>query len=181
MKKVLLTAALFTVLSLTAALSAAIAVPVTESANTARATATASANILRGLTISKTEDLNFGQIVPNNGGVVTVSTDGARTSTDAAMLIPGSYDAPQAAAFDVTGDGGHGFSIALPDSAIISNGKQEMTVDNFQSSLGLSSKLEGGLNEAGKQQFTVGADLHVDAAQAYGAYAGTFDVTVTYQ
>jgi hypothetical protein len=179
MKKVLLTAALFTVLSFAALLPVANAASSNE--NTATATATATANILRGITIAKTQDLNFGQIVPNAGGVVTVSTAGVRTSTDAAMLIPTSYDAPKAAAFDVTGDGGHSFSITLPASASISKGTDSMVIDNFTSSLGASSTLSGVLNAEGAQNFTVGADLHVEASQAYGAYSGTFDVTVTYQ
>jgi hypothetical protein len=180
MKKILLTAALFTALSLTALLPAAHATPVAN-VNTATATATATANILRGLTLAKAYDLNFGQIVPNGGGVVTVSTAGARTSTDAAMLIPESYDQPRAAAFNVTGDGGHSFSITLPTSATITKGDASMTVNNFQSSLGASGTLSGSLNASVTQSFTVGADLWVAGTQAVGAYTGTFPVTVTYE
>lgn len=180
MKRVLLTTALFTALSLAAMLPTANAAGV-ENANTATATANATANILRGITLTKTEDLNFGQIVPNGGGIVTVSTAGVRTTADTAMLIPESYDQPHAAAFSVAGDGGHSFSIALPASTTISNGSASMNVDNFTSSLGGSSTLSGSLNGPGTQTFTVGADLHVAADQAYGAYTGTFNVTVTYQ
>ena len=175
MKKVILTAALFTVLSLTALLPAA------HAANTASATATATANIVRGLTIANTQGLNFGRIVPNEGGVVTVSVKGERSSSDSAMLIPDSYDKPTAAAFDVTGDGGHNFQILLPETATIKSENDKMEVSKFVCSLGDSSTLSGDLNELGTQNFTVGANLTVAASQAVGAYAGTFDVTVTYQ
>ena len=178
MKKVLLTASLFTVLSLTSMLAANAA-----NNNTATATATASANILRGITIAKTQDLKFGQIVPNGGGVITVSPAGSRTlfSGDA-TLIDESYSPISAAAFTVNGDGGHNYDIDLPDNIQIKNGDAEMTVDNFKCSIATNvGTLSGALNAAGSETFTVGADLHVDAAQAYGAYSGTFPVTVTYQ
>ena len=181
MKKVMLVAGLLTILGLTTLLPLANASVAVGNANTATATATAKADIVRGLTIAKTQDLNFGQIVPNRGGVITVSTEGSRTSTDPAMLIPETYDAPLAAAFDVTGDGAHAFQIILPEATKITNGKDSMVVDRFVSSLGSESKLSGELNETGKQDFTVGANLKVDANQSAGAYAGTFEVTVTYQ
>lgn len=181
MNKSMLTAGLVVLFGLTSVLSA-FATPKVSANNSASATAVAKANIIRGITLVKAGDLNFGQIVPNGGGVVTIAVNGSRTATDAAMLLPDSYDAPSAAAFDVTGDGGHNYQIVLPDSVTIVNGDgAKMEVTKFVSTDGLDHQLDGKLNELGADKFAVGASLTVAAAQAPGAYVGEFEVTVSYQ
>ncbi|MGA7617408.1 MAG: DUF4402 domain-containing protein [Thermoanaerobaculia bacterium] len=141
----------------------------------ASATASASANatIVPGLTLTKTADLNFGNIVQDaTGGTVSVPTSGAETSTGPVLL-----GVANAAAFDVTGDGNRTFSVTLPASPLsISDGvASTMTVNNFKDSCGGTCTLA-----TGAQSFTVGADLIVGASQTIGSYTGSFNVTVAY-
>lgn len=55
---------------------------------TASATATASANIIQPLEITKTADLAFGNIASGTAdGTVVIAVDGSRTSTGGVTLI----------------------------------------------------------------------------------------------
>jgi hypothetical protein len=137
----------------------------------ANASASASANIIQAIAISKTADMNFGSIVPgSSAATVVLGTNGAVTST---LTTTGSR---AAAAFNVTGGANTAYSITLPTSVSLSNGAQTMTVNNFTSSIGTSGTIAAG----GSQAFNVGATLNVGANQTSGAYTGNFTVTVDY-
>jgi hypothetical protein len=70
------------------------------------------------------------------------------------------------------------FTIEVPTSIVIETegGADQMTVDNFISSLGADSVLD--VN--GEATLEVGATLNVSAQQAAGLYSGSFDVIVAY-
>ncbi|MBL0316158.1 MAG: DUF4402 domain-containing protein [Flavobacteriales bacterium] len=145
---------------------------------TASATATASANIIQPLQIAKTADLAFGNIASGTAdGTVVIAVDGARTSTGGVTLIEAG-NVSNAASFDVTGLADASFTIEVPTSIVIetAGGADQMTVDNFVSSLGADSVLD--VN--GEATLEVGATLNVSAQQAAGLYSGSFDVIVAY-
>ncbi|MFY7707422.1 MAG: DUF4402 domain-containing protein [Flavobacteriales bacterium] len=145
---------------------------------TASATATASANIIQPLEIVKTADLAFGNIASGTSeGTVVIATDGARTSTGGVTLIEAG-NVSNAASFDVNGLADASFTIEVPASIVIetAGGADQMTVDNFVSSLGADSVLDAN----GEASLNVGATLNVSAQQAAGLYSGSFDVIVAY-
>jgi hypothetical protein len=144
--------------------------------NTDTKTANATARIITPISLSKTADLNFGDVVPSGAlGTVVVSPAGVRSATGGASL--GSGAAVTAAAFTVSGQGSATYAITLPASTIVTKGGGvNMTVDTFTSNPSGTGALSGG----GSQNLTVGATLNVAASQATGTYTGTFDVTVTY-
>lgn len=147
------------------------------------ASATATATIVTPISISKTTDLNFGNlsVSASAGGVVTLEPSAAATRTASGgggVSLPAVTGPVAAALFEVTGQASFTYDITLPLSATVVNGANSMTVDNFTSSLGATGTLDG----AGTQSFYVGADITVAAGQAPGTYTtGTpFLVAVNY-
>jgi hypothetical protein len=137
------------------------------------ATANASATIITPLTITKTVDLNFGNISVGavTGGTVSLSTANVRnaTGTCSFQLAPAST----VATFDITGATGANLLVTLPASSTISNGAVTMTIDNYAHDA-------PGTIVGGALTFHVGGTLNVNNGQAAGAYTGTFDVTINY-
>ena len=141
------------------------------------ATATASAAIVSPIAITKTIDMNFGNVAVNNlPGTVVLPTSGARTRTGGVTLpaVPGTV---ATAEFTVTGTPGYAYTFTLPAGATtVTNGTGgSMTVDTWTSDAGAS--LVGGT-----QTVKVGATLNVAGSQAPGIYtsATAFSVTVNY-
>lgn len=150
-----------------------------EVAAQSTANATASATILTAISITKTVDMNFGNISVQaaTGGTVILSTAGVR-STTGGVTLPATGGTVTAASFTVGGEGAYTYSITLPVTAhTISSGANSMTVTAF-----LSNPATIGTLTAGTQTLTVGATLNVTAAQANGLYISEtgFNVTVNY-
>ena len=141
----------------------------------ASATATATAVIVTPIGISKTVDLNFGNIVASTaGGTLAVSTVGGTTYTGvSAPSVPGTI---AAAAFSVTGAANMTYAITLPNTITLSDGaSHSMTVGSFVSNPSGTGTLSG----TGAQTLNVGATLTVGASQVAGTYTNSTDLTVT--
>lgn len=145
----------------------------TSHAEAASANGTANATIVQAIGITAGNTLEFGTI-GNAANTVTISTAGARSASDATQLAGGT---PQAASFNITGQGTSAYTITLPASATITDpvSLDTMTVNNFMHDAGGAPALVGGVDS-----FNVGADLTVGALQTAGAYTGAFAVTVNY-
>jgi Domain of unknown function (DUF4402) len=157
------------------------AVTFTQAANAQQQQSTASANalarIVSPILITKTADLNFGDVVPSGAaGTVTVTPAGSRSALLGATL--GSGTGVAAAGFNVTGQASATYAITLPASpaSITDGASHTMSVGSFVSSLGATGTLSG----TGSQALTVGATLNVLASQAAGSYTGSFSVSVNY-
>lgn len=140
-------------------------------------TAQASATILQHLSLTKNVDLAFGGVITDvNGGTVLIPA--TSSATPSYTDLPTQLTATTSAAkFTANGQNGATFAITLPESTVISTGSNNMTVNNFVSSVGISGvQLEGS-----EKMFYVGATLNIGTAQAAGTYNGTFNVTVTYE
>jgi len=142
------------------------------------ATATASATIVTPLAITKTADMNFGNLAVNtNPGtvVLTAAASPTRKPTGGVTLMGGGTIS--AATFNISGLTGATYSVTLPASHTISSGGNNMTVDDFTSSSTNGYTLTGG-----SDILYVGATLYVNGSQAAGTYtSGTpFDVTINY-
>jgi hypothetical protein len=104
-----------------------------------------------------------------------MGTDGNRTSNGGLTLIAAG-NVSNAADFSIQGYPNATFTIDLPNSIQITSGGDNMTVDNFVSSLGSNSTLSA----QGEANLSVGATLNVGGNQASGLYTGSFDVVVAY-
>jgi len=147
----------------------------------AQATATAAANaiIITPISISKTADMNFGNVAVSatSGGTVVLAPAGTRTSGGAGgVTLPSTTSTVSAAAFTVSGQANFTYAITLPSSCTISDGAtHSMTVNAFTS----SPSSTGTLSSGGTQALTVGATLNVTAAQAANTYTNATGVPVT--
>jgi len=136
------------------------------------------ATIITPITITKTVDLNFGNIVSGTAlGTVTVDPAGARSSTGDITLPTATPGTITAASFTVTGLDAATYSITLPTSFTVTGPGTAMTVNGFT-----STPTGTGLLTSGTQTLTVGATLNVNAGQAAGTYsnATALEVTVAY-
>jgi len=143
------------------------------------ASATAAANIITPIQISKAGDLYFGNIVAGTTpGTVTVSHDGIRTKSDGVTLPTATPGTITAARFNISGLPNATYSITLPSSTTITKngGTEQMTIDNFTS----DPHETGTITTDGTQILAVGATLNVGANQSAGTYEGSFSVTVAY-
>lgn len=151
---------------------------VTSSFSQVSANASVTVNLITPIAITKTVDMNFGNVaVSGTGGTVVLAPAGTRTSTGG-VTLPVVAGTVTAASFTVTGLATYTFSISLPSSPItITSGGNNMTVGTFTSDPATTGTLSGGT-----ATLNVGATLTVGASQAAGTYtSGTpFTVTVNY-
>lgn len=158
--------------------------PTALNAQTNTATATATAVIISPITIVKTADMSFGDIVADaDGGTVTLNpVTSVRTPTGISVITGSAFTL---ASFTVAGQGNYTYSVTLPASATIDDGAggTAMTVNSFTSSpSGAALRID---NDTKNQVLTVGATLNIGANQTPGTYtsaqgSGAFAVTVNY-
>ncbi|MBZ9729017.1 DUF4402 domain-containing protein [Salegentibacter sp. JZCK2] len=135
------------------------------------ATAIAAADIVSPLSITVTQDLNFGKVSNNIEGDVIIATDGTFTG-----LSQIGNTTPTAAIFSVTAADGYRYNVTTPGSANLVSGANSITVDAFTDNAGAEPTGTGNAQTIG-----VGATLNVAANQPTGNYTGTFDVSVAYE
>ena len=144
------------------------------------ATATASSTIVTPIGITKTVDMNFGNVAINSttAGTVVLAPAGTRTSTGG-VTLPATAGTVAAAEFNVTGANNYTFSITLPSTSHeIKSDLNTMSVTDFTS----TPTPTGTLSATGSATVKVGATLNVSAGQAAGTYTSVtpFEVTVNY-
>ena len=150
----------------------------TSSFAQATATASASATIITPITITKTVDMNFGNVAvsASTAGTAILAPGGTRTTGGAGgVTLPSTTGTVAAATFTVAGQASYTYAITLPSTATISSGSNTMTVNAFTSSPSATGTLSG----SGSQTLTVGATLNVAAGQASGSYTNSTGVPVT--
>ena len=145
-----------------------------------KATATATSTIVKPIGITKTVDMNFGNVAINSTtpGTVVLAPAGTRTSTGG-VTLPATAGTVAAAEFNVTGANNYTFSITLPSTSHeIKSGSNTMSVTGFTS----TPTPTGTLSATGSATVKVGATLNVSAGQAAGTYTSVtpFEVTVNY-
>ena len=143
------------------------------------AQATATATIVIPISISKTADMNFGNLAVDAvlGGSVVLAPGGSRSVTDG-VTLPATSGTVSAAAFTVTGNAGYTYSITLPGNIVLnhSGSFESMAADTFTSTPSGTGTLTGGTED-----IFVGATLWIGAGQLDGVYTSSdFDVTVNY-
>ena len=161
-----------------AAVSAVLAASFASSAQAAdTATATASAEVLSTISVTKDLDMSFGQVAVNGDGTVVLAPAGG-VPCSAQLVCPGSNQPPL---FTVPGTADVGVTASVDQTSIslvhATDTTKTFTLDSFAVDFPGGNTLTGG-----DAVFNVGGTLNVTAANALaGVYSGTFDVTVEYQ
>lgn len=138
----------------------------------ATATATTSVTIVKPISITKTQDLDFGEISVNDtGGALSLSPQGSRRLSGGVNVPKETSREPRAASFLVQGEA-TSFNIALPETILLSDGQYFIKVDEFNHD-------SAGRLEDGSQVVNVGATLHVEGRQQPGYYTNSTDLSVT--
>lgn len=143
------------------------------------ANTSASVNIENyALGITKTQDLNFGSVIPSASisGTMVISPTGAPSTTGGVTYrLSSGYEQ---AAYAVSGVPSDSFNVAIsPATVTLSSPRGTLTVSNFTLNQATPIVLD---SSTGTARFAVGATLFVNAGQLPGNYTGTFDVTVAY-
>jgi hypothetical protein len=152
--------------------AAAIAAPVSPPANPS-----AQAALLRPLTLTKLNDMDFGDlgITANGTAVINPVTDTMNT-TGGVLQLGGT---PRAATFRGVAQGSAVVIIRVPNGGINLTrvgGTETILLNNFT----LDGQSKRTMAQAGVFDFKVGATLRPTAGQVDGVYTGTFDVTIQY-
>lgn len=127
------------------------------------------------LTLSSTEPLDFGSLVPGAvPGVFEVFPGGGfRTlGSGGPTLVKG---VPKPAAFVIQGPPGSSYNLRLPQGTTLTGPGGAMRVQGFSCDMPLSGTLG-----SASTPFHVGGQLLVNPDQPYGHYRGTFTVEVCY-
>lgn len=140
-------------------------------AEAATATGTARAKILRPITVTAVDDLQFGTIITGASASTVDITPAGGFTCGAGLVCSGTNSA---GSFNITGTTGQTVSIAVPASVTLNSGANSMTAS-------LTSSATSAVLVANAASFTVGGSLAVGANQADGDYTGTYTVTVNYQ
>jgi hypothetical protein len=165
-------------LRLAAALLAALsAMPSAAIAAPARATGTATIDLLSPLTIQKLQDLDFGTVAVTAAGTAVIDPVANSISTTGGLVAAGGT--PHAALFRGAASQNSVVNIKLPKQPITLTrvgGTETVTVSNFT----LDGPTKRQMAQATTFDIRVGATLTVPAGQMAGQYTGTFDVTAQY-
>jgi len=143
------------------------------------ATATATTTIITPIAITKSVDMNFGNVASSvTAGTVVLPAAITPTRTiTGGVTLPATAGTVAAAKFTVTGLAGYTYSIALsPATVTLTSGSNTMSAGTFT-----STPSTAGVLNSGTQDILVGATLNVGSSQAAGLYTSTaFTVTVNY-
>lgn len=134
-------------------------------------------SILSPLSVLKTADLNFGDLIVSGTGTAVMDPVAGSLTTTGGVTKAGT--AAHAAQFTGTGSKNSIVHIRVPTTPITVTrvgGTETMTVSSW--TLDQSANLKVPPNDI--FAFAVGATLNVGAGQASGIYTGTFQVTVQY-
>lgn len=139
--------------------------------------ATATAEVLSTITVTKNQDMSFGQIAVNGNGTYVLNTDSSHSCTGG-LICTG---ARQAARFTINGTTATAVSAVVNESSInlvhATDSTKTFQLNDFQVAFP-----DGNTLVAGGTPFNVGGTLNVLSANAVtGLYSGTFNVTVEYQ
>jgi len=139
------------------------------------AIATINVTVARFLSITNTSSLEFGTVSASaTAGSVVVDINGMRFTTGGVSINPAGVFTP--AKFIIEGKPDANFSISLPDTVELRDGKgNSIEVNKFE-----SSAKSGSLDGNGALEIKVGGKINLDANQKSGDYSGVMVVELNY-
>ncbi|MFZ4622069.1 MAG: DUF4402 domain-containing protein [Bacteroidota bacterium] len=135
----------------------------------------ASATIIKGLSIQRITDLDFGVIIRGkNNARIKVHSDNSKEEYDDAHEISHKWSRAQ---FTVSGEPNLAFSFFISNDIVNIPGKNDyLELDEFET----DQDHQPVLDHNGNKTINVGGMLHLKPTQKDGAYLGTFSVSVAY-
>jgi Mat/Ecp fimbriae major subunit len=172
---------LFTRAAMGAAVAVAALTAGTASAQDS-ATATASATILQSITVTNSQALDFGTIVPSSAASTVVVSTGSSTvaatrTCGTGLTCSGAFSR---AVFDITGSHAALVDVTGDAAVTIENADGDTMDVTLTYSTGSLTLVRATATSTPAGAFYVGGTLDVAADQAPGAYSQTFEVTVDY-
>ena len=140
--------------------------------------ASATATIVTPIAITKVTDMNFGNVaVSSTAGTVILSSAGTRTKSGG-VTLPVVAGTVAAASFNVIGNAGYAYSIAIPSDITLTifGGGETMAVTSINNNIGTTGIIS---SVNGTQNILVGGTLNVAAGQVAGVYSNASALTVT--
>ena len=137
----------------------------------------ASASLLKPLTLTRLADMDFGNLAVAGAGTAVIDAVTDTMATTGAVTRAGG--SPRAALFRGVAQGSSVVIIRIPTRSVTltrAGGSETMILDNFT----LDGQSKRTMAQAGVFDFKVGGTLRVAAGQVEGLYSGTFDVTIQY-
>jgi hypothetical protein len=144
---------------------------------TASVTTTGSATIIQPITLTPGTGLAFGTIVRPGTGTGTVTIDSTTGTRTVANGVVGLASTTSRAVYNVAGEGGSTFSIAVPATFNLTG---PSTIPVTLTPTGSTGTLSNALGSAGTASFGVGGNFSIASTTATGTYSGTYNVTVAY-
>lgn len=139
---------------------------------------TAGANIVTPIAIEQTRGIQFGTIAPGTAaGTVTLTSVENTVVTSSGVSLLANTATRTSGLFNISGAANQTFKIVMDETVTLNSGANSMTA-NLTKNLANSGNA---LGTSGAAQLIVGGTLNVAAGQATGAYAGTYNVTVSYE
>jgi hypothetical protein len=143
--------------------------------------AKAKVKILKALTLTQLEDLDFGTVVLSGTGawggeVLSVDTAGARVCGGGTNLT--CSGTATAAEYNVTGSNNAVVTVTIPASVVITNGTDNLTVTTSKS-IGATVTMPNSGNAG--VNFDIGGSITLASTTADGFYQGDIVVTADYQ
>lgn len=140
------------------------------------------ATVVEPSRLQPVRDLRFGNMMsPPAAGTVVVASDGTVT-TAAGMVgadtVPQPVEGRGPARFLIDGANSRFFIVQLPNRITLTSATSSMEARTFTSN---TRPGRNTIDASGRFTLDVGATLQVNANQAAGSYAGTFEVSVIYQ
>jgi hypothetical protein len=125
------------------------------------------------LSLTKSQDLEFGTFVGGSGysGTVTIDASGGRHASGNLRLL-GSASSP--ARFALYGTPGESYTITIPASLTMAAGADQMVV----SAVTCSVPVSGTVPPSGSLTIALGGTLTVKATQRNAGYLGSFELSV---
>ncbi len=151
------------------------------------ASASSSATLIAPLTITKTQDLNFGSLASSaTAGTAVVNPETGGVSVTGGVTDPGTV-AHMAATFTVAGQASSTITVAnnVTEVTLDKGSGPTLTVNTFTYAMdgttGGVQTFPGSAEIAvgGSSTLTVGATMNIPATTAAGTYASTGDFTIT--
>lgn len=141
--------------------------------------ATATARIVKPLTLAFVQDLNLGTVLLSgagawSGAVVSINHDGTFSCTNTNVVCSGTT---QVARYRVTGTNRQQVTITAPNVTLTNANNALQTLTMTVSSPGTVTLPNTGNTGI---EFPLGGSISVDSATGDGVYSGSFAVTVDY-
>jgi hypothetical protein len=144
---------------------------------TASVTTTGSATLIQPITLTQGTGLAFGTLVRPGTGTGTATIDSTTGNLTVANGVVALASTTSRAVYNVAGEGGSTFSIAVPATFNLTG---PSTIPVTLTPTGSTGTLSNALGTAGTASFGVGGNFSIASTTATGSYTGTYNVTVAY-